>query len=241
MTCAPWAAASRAASSCLSIIASLSPVQSVWSSAALTMLGIGTPGDRFSGWARRMDRPTERIVMSPPSLDNSPIVTVHSAPCGCARRATSASTPTPPPPASSTPSKPPRRRRPTATATIGASTTGGRHGASPPSIGRMITRRRAARRHPSANGSRALPAPRRVADHRVSEAWRSLAERRRDRDPRPQRHVRARADRAGRTAPLPPGHRGTGALRARPVVGHARPGAAARPRPRSSPASAASR
>ena len=45
MIWAPWAAASRAASSCLSIIASLLPAQSVWSSAALTMLGIGTPGD----------------------------------------------------------------------------------------------------------------------------------------------------------------------------------------------------
>jgi hypothetical protein len=40
MTSAPCAEASRAASSCLSIIDSWSPDQSVWSSAALTVLDI---------------------------------------------------------------------------------------------------------------------------------------------------------------------------------------------------------
>ena len=46
MICAPWAAASRAASSCLTIIDSLSPVQSVCSSAAVTMLAIRVPSAR---------------------------------------------------------------------------------------------------------------------------------------------------------------------------------------------------
>ena len=41
MTWAPWAAASRAASSCLSSMDALSPVQSVCSSAALTLAIIG--------------------------------------------------------------------------------------------------------------------------------------------------------------------------------------------------------
>ena len=43
MTWAPWAAASRAASSCLSIIASLVPAQSVCSKAARMMSGHGSP------------------------------------------------------------------------------------------------------------------------------------------------------------------------------------------------------
>ena len=43
MTWAPSAAASRAASSCLSIIASLLPAQSVCSSAARTVLAMGPP------------------------------------------------------------------------------------------------------------------------------------------------------------------------------------------------------
>ena len=44
MTCAPSAAASRAASSCLSIMASWVPAQSVCSSAALTVVDmIGLP------------------------------------------------------------------------------------------------------------------------------------------------------------------------------------------------------
>ena len=73
-------------------------------------------------------------------------------------------------------------------------------------------------------------APRRVADH----GQRGVAQprrRRRDRGAWPQRHVRPAADRAGRAAPVPADHRGARALRARPVVRHARPGAAARPRP----------
>src|SRR3990172_11054189 len=43
MTWAPWAAASRAASSCLSIISSLEPAQSVCSSAAFTIRDISYP------------------------------------------------------------------------------------------------------------------------------------------------------------------------------------------------------
>ena len=92
-------------------------------------------------------------------------------------------------------------------------------------------RRRPRRRHPAADRPRAV-APRSACRRpRVSEAWQQLAavgaiEAR-------GRHgtfVRA-ADRARRPAPLPPGHRGPGPLRARPVDRHARPRPAPRPRP----------
>ena len=69
-----------------------------------------------------------------------------------------------------------------------------------------------------------------VSPTTVSEAWRSLADvgaiEARGRN---GTYVRPPTG-PGRAAPLPPDHRGAGALRARPVVGHARPGAAARPR-----------
>ena len=70
-----------------------------------------------------------------------------------------------------------------------------------------------------------------VSPTTVSEAWRRLAD---------VGAIEARGRNGtfvrqptgpGRAAPLPPDHRGPGPLRARPVVGHARPDAAARPRP----------
>src|ERR687898_350827 len=78
MTCAPWAAASLAASSCLSVIDSWSPDQSVWSNAALTivmafLLGDGPPsaGATFLGCAGPMV-PTAREGRDPCSTDRSP-------------------------------------------------------------------------------------------------------------------------------------------------------------------------
>src|ERR687892_1893610 len=75
MTCAPCAAASRAASSCLSVIDSWSPDQSVWSNAALTIVmafllgdGPASAGATFQGCAGPMV-PTAREGRDPCSTD----------------------------------------------------------------------------------------------------------------------------------------------------------------------------
>ena len=79
-------------------------------------------------------------------------------------------------------------------------------------IGRLITSGALAVGHPPADGPRAVPPARRVAD----DGQRGVAQpgrRRRHRGPRPQRHVRPVADGPGGPAALPPHHRGTRPLR----------------------------
>ena len=101
-------------------------------------------------------------------------------------------------------------------------------------IGRMVTSGGLAHRCPPADGAVAVAGPRRVADdgeRGVADAGRGRC----DRGPRAARDLRRPARRPRRAAPLPPRHGGARSLRARPVDGHARPGAAARPRPGGGP------
>src|SRR5687768_9338722 len=65
MTSAPWAEASRAASSCLSIIASWLPAQSVCSSAAFTVVDMAPPRASRPGRERLRPVPLPGMVARP--------------------------------------------------------------------------------------------------------------------------------------------------------------------------------
>ena len=124
----------------------------------------------------------------------------------------------------------PSRRHAPPQITVAATT--GAPAASPPSIGRMITAGDLRRRHAAADGARRCSRRLGVSpDHR--SARRGAA------SPPSGRSRPAAATARSSAHPIGPGGprryrrvtRGPGPLRARPVVGHARPGAAARPRP----------